>query len=127
MDHHKISGIPVVEGAGGPNGVLVGIITNRDVRFAEDLTQPVASLMTKDNLVTVQPGVTRAEARRLLHQHRIERLLVVDEGGHCVGLMTVKDMMKAEAYPDAAKDEHGRLRVAAATTVGIKAMSAPKR
>jgi IMP dehydrogenase len=120
MDHHKISGIPVVEGAGGPNGVLVGIITNRDVRFAEDLTQPVASLMTKDNLVTVQPGVTRAEARRLLHQHRIERLLVVDEGGHCVGLMTVKDMMKAEAYPDAAKDEHGRLRVAAATTVGDK-------
>lgn len=120
MDHHKISGIPVVEGGEGPNGKLVGIITNRDVRFAEDMTQPVASLMTKDNLVTVQPGVTRAEARRLLHQHRIERLLVVDEGGHCVGLMTVKDMMKAEAYPDAAKDEHGRLRVAAATTVGDK-------
>jgi IMP dehydrogenase len=120
MDHHKISGIPVVEGGDGPNGRLVGIITNRDVRFAEDMTQPVSSLMTKDNLVTVQPGVTRAEARRLLHQHRIERLLVVDEGGHCVGLMTVKDMMKAEAYPDAAKDEHGRLRVAAATTVGDK-------
>ncbi len=120
MDHHKISGIPVVEGGEGPNGKLVGIITNRDVRFADDLSQPVASLMTKDSLVTVTPGVDQAEARRLLHQHRIERLLVVDEGGHCVGLMTVKDMVKAEAYPEAAKDEHGRLRVAAATTVGDK-------
>jgi len=117
MNHHKISGIPVVEGE-GPTGKLVGIITNRDVRFADDLNQTVASLMTRENLVTVKPGVSQDEARRLLHQHRIERLLVVDEGGHCVGLMTVKDMVKAEAYPDAAKDEHGRLRVAAATTVG---------
>jgi len=117
MDHHKISGIPVVEGE-GPTGKLVGIITNRDVRFADDLTQPVSSLMTRENLVTVKPGVSQDEARRLLHQNRIERLLVVDDQGHCVGLMTVKDMVKAEAFPDAAKDEHGRLRVAAATTVG---------
>jgi IMP dehydrogenase len=118
MDHHKISGIPVVEGGEGLNGKLVGIITNRDVRFADDMNQSVASLMTRENLVTVKPGVDQAEARRLLHKHRIERLLVVDDAGHCVGLMTVKDMVKAEAYPNAAKDEHGRLRVAAATTVG---------
>jgi IMP dehydrogenase len=118
MNHHKISGIPVVEGGEGVNGKLVGIITNRDVRFADDLNQSVASLMTRENLVTVKPGVDQAEARRLLHKHRIERLLVVDDAGHCVGLMTVKDMIKAEAYPNAAKDEHGRLRVAAASTVG---------
>ncbi len=118
MDRHRISGIPVVETGSGPNGKLVGIITNRDVRFADDLSASVASLMTRDNLVTVMPGVDQAEARRLLHKHRIERLLVVDEGGRCVGLMTVKDMEKAQAHPSAAKDEHGRLRVAAATTVG---------
>jgi IMP dehydrogenase len=118
MALNGISGIPVVEANGGPTGRLVGIITNRDVRFADDLSQPVSSLMTRENLVTVKPGVDQGEARRLLHKHRIERLLVVDDEGHCVGLMTVKDMMKAEAYPHAAKDEHGRLRVAAATTVG---------
>ncbi|WP_440957359.1 IMP dehydrogenase [Oceanicaulis sp. LC35] len=118
MNHHKISGIPVVEGGEGVNGKLVGIITNRDVRFADDMNQSVASLMTRENLVTVKPGVAQGEARRLLHKHRIERLLVVDDEGHCVGLMTVKDMVKAEAYPNAAKDEHGRLRVAAASTVG---------
>lgn len=119
MDFHKISGFPVVEG-NGPTGKLVGIITNRDVRFTDNLNQPVSSLMTKEGLVTVKPGVDQAEARRLLHKHRIERLLVVDDEGHCVGLMTVKDMVKAETYPNAAKDEHGRLRVAAATTVGDK-------
>jgi len=118
MNHHKISGIPVVEGGEGVNGKLVGIITNRDVRFADDMNQPVSSLMTHEGLVTVKPGVDQGEARRLLHKHRIERLLVVDDEGHCVGLMTVKDMIKAEAYPNAAKDEHGRLRVAAASTVG---------
>ncbi|XBQ15472.1 MAG: IMP dehydrogenase [Oceanicaulis sp.] len=118
MDANGISGIPVVEQNGGPTGRLVGIITNRDVRFADDLSQPVSTLMTRENLVTVQPGVNQAEARRLLHKHRIERLLVVDSEGHCVGLMTVKDMMKAEAHPNAAKDDQGRLRVAAATTVG---------
>jgi len=118
MDRHRISGIPVVEAGGGPNGKLVGIITNRDVRFADDMSASVASMMTRENLVTVKPGVDQTEARRLLHKHRIERLLVVDETGHCVGLMTVKDMEKAQAHPNAAKDEHGRLRVAAATTVG---------
>ena len=119
MDRHKISGIPVVEGGGnGAPGKLIGIITNRDVRFADDLNQTVASLMTREGLVTVRPGVTQEEARRLLHKHRIERLLVVDEDGRCVGLMTVKDMEKAQAHPNAAKDEQGRLRVAAATTVG---------
>ena len=118
MDRHRISGIPVVEAGGGPNGKLIGIITNRDVRFADDMNASVASMMTRENLVTVKPGVDQAEARRLLHKHRIERLLVVDVAGHCVGLMTVKDMEKAQAHPNAAKDEHGRLRVAAATTVG---------
>jgi IMP dehydrogenase len=127
MNHHKISGIPVVEGGEGVNGKLVGIITNRDVRFADDLNQSVASLMTRENLVTVKPGVDQAEARRLLHKHRIERLLVVDDEGHCVGLMTVKDMVKAEAYPNAAKDEHGRLRVAAASTVGDAGFERAKR
>jgi len=117
MHEHKISGIPVVEGKRTP-GRLVGIITNRDVRFADNLTQPVSSLMTREGLITVKPGVSQNEARRLLHKHRIERLLVVDDQGHCVGSMTVKDMVKAETYPEAAKDEHGRLRVAAATTVG---------
>lgn len=118
MDRHRISGIPVVQAGGGPNGKLVGIITNRDVRFADDMSASVASMMTRENLVTVKPGVDQTEARRLLHKHRIERLLVIDEEGHCVGLMTVKDMEKAQAHPNAAKDEQGRLRVAAATTVG---------
>ncbi|TGY87469.1 IMP dehydrogenase [Marinicauda algicola] len=119
MERHRISGIPVVEGGGnGTPGRLVGIVTNRDVRFAEDANETVANLMTSQNLVTVKPGVSQAEARRLLHKHRIERLLVVDDENRCVGLMTVKDMEKAQAHPMAAKDEHGRLRVAAATTVG---------
>lgn len=119
MDRHKISGIPVVEGGGnGTPGRLVGIVTNRDVRFAEDMNESVANLMTSQDLVTVKPGVSQSEARRLLHKHRIERLLVVDEDNRCVGLMTVKDMEKAQAHPMAAKDEHGRLRCAAATTVG---------
>jgi len=119
MERHRISGIPVVEdAAGGQPGKLVGIITNRDVRFADDLSQPVASLMTRDSLVTVTPGVDQTEARRLLHKHRIERLLVVDEDYRCIGLLTVKDMEKAQAHPNAAKDAQGRLRVAAATTVG---------
>jgi len=124
MDHHRISGIPVVEGGGtgGPAGAkpgkLIGIVTNRDVRFADDPNATVASLMTRDQLVTVRPGADQAEAKRLLHKHRIERLLVVDQDGRCVGLMTVKDMEKAQAHPNAAKDAQGRLRVAAATTVG---------
>ena len=116
MTQHRISGIPVVE----RDGKLVGILTNRDVRFAENPRQPVAELMTHDNLATVSVGVGQEEARRLLHQRRIEKLLVVDDGYRCVGLITVKDIEKAVTYPDATKDEAGRLRVAAATTVGDK-------
>jgi IMP dehydrogenase len=116
MARHRISGIPVTE----RNGRLVGIITNRDVRFAENPRQPVAELMTRDDLVTVGPGVSQEEARRKLHQRRIEKLLVVDDDGRCIGLITVKDIEKAVTYPDATKDATGRLRVAAATTVGDK-------
>jgi len=118
MAGHGISGIPVVERAGdGGKGKLVGILTNRDVRFAQDRSQPVAELMTK-KLVTVREGVGQAEAQRLLHEHRIEKLLVVDEDYHCVGLVTVKDIEKATLHPYACKDHEGRLRVAAASTVG---------
>ncbi len=114
MERHKISGIPVVEAS----GKLVGILTNRDVRFAGNPNQPVSELMTSQNLATVTAGVGEDEARRLLHQRRIEKLLVVDEDYRCVGLITVKDIEKAVTYPDATKDGTGRLRVAAATTVG---------
>jgi IMP dehydrogenase len=117
MADHKISGIPVVEHS---SGRLAGIITNRDVRFAEDPRQPVAELMTRDDLVTVRENVDREDARRLLHHHRIEKLLVVDEMYRCVGLITVKDIEKAQRYPMACKDERGRLRVAAATGTGTE-------
>ena len=121
MKENRISGVPVVEGGGGGKaGKLVGILTNRDVRFATDPEQYVAELMTKDKLITVREGVSQNEAKRLLHQHRIEKLLVVDSQYRCVGLITVKDMEKAVANPNACKDEQGRLRVAAATTVGDK-------
>jgi IMP dehydrogenase len=116
MARHKISGIPITE----KDGRLVGILTNRDVRFAENPRQRVAELMTRDDLVTVGPGVTQEEAKRQLHQRRIEKLLVVDDNHRCIGLITVKDIEKAVAYPDATKDGTGRLRVAAATTVGDK-------
>ncbi|MBR0874672.1 IMP dehydrogenase [Bradyrhizobium tropiciagri] len=119
MKDHGISGIPVVTGAGkNVPGKLVGILTNRDVRFASDPKQKVSELMTHQNLVTVRESVGQDEAKRMLHQHRIEKLLVVDEQYRCVGLITVKDIEKAVAHPLACKDEHGRLRVAAATTVG---------
>ena len=114
MAVNAISGIPVVE----TSGRLVGILTNRDVRFAENPGQPVRELMTHDNLVTVEAGVSQDEARRLLHHRRIEKLLVVDADYRCTGLITVKDMEKAVNYPNATKDQTGRLRVAAATTVG---------
>jgi len=114
MAQHGISGIPVVD---GPNGKVCGIITNRDVRFATDPNQPVMELMTKD-VITAPDGVTPDEAKRLLHAHRIEKLLVVDDTYSCVGLITVKDIEKAQKFPDAAKDEQGRLRCAAATGVG---------
>jgi IMP dehydrogenase len=116
MARHKISGIPVVEAS----GKLVGILTNRDVRFAENPAQPVAELMTSQNLAVVPAGTSTGEARRLLHQRRIEKLLVVDDAYRCVGLITVKDIEKAVTYPDATKDETGRLRVAGATTIGDK-------
>ncbi|WP_271298799.1 IMP dehydrogenase [Sphingomonas sp. CV7422] len=116
MAHHRISGIPVVE----HDGKLVGILTNRDVRFAGDPKQPVAELMTRDNLATVSTDVGQEEARVLLHQRRIEKLLVVDDAYRCVGLITVKDIEKAVTYPTATKDASGRLRVASATTVGDK-------
>jgi len=121
MKAHRISGVPVVEGGGnGRAGKLVGILTNRDVRFATDPRQTVAELMTKERLVTVREGVDQEEAKRLLHLNRIEKLLVVDDQYRCVGLITVKDIEKAVANPNACKDEQGRLRVAAATTVGDK-------
>jgi IMP dehydrogenase len=115
MADYKISGIPVVE---KPSGKLVGILTNRDVRFATDMRQPVAELMTKDKLIAVREGVDQAEARHLLHKHRIEKLLVVDDSYRCIGLITVKDIEKAQLFPDACKDEKGRLRAAAAVGTG---------
>jgi IMP dehydrogenase len=119
MSEHKISGIPVVERAElGKPGRLAGILTNRDVRFADDPRQPVAELMTREGLVTVRESVGKDEAKRLLHQHRIEKLLVVDSDYRCTGLITVKDIEKAQLFPNASKDEHGRLRVAAAAGTG---------
>ncbi|WP_047807644.1 IMP dehydrogenase [Pelagerythrobacter marensis] len=118
MQQHRISGIPVTD----RGGKLVGILTNRDVRFAENLVQPVRELMTTDNLATVPLGTGQEEARRLLHQRRIEKLLVVDDDYRCIGLITVKDIEKAVNYPHATKDAAGRLRVAAASTVGEKGL-----
>ncbi len=117
MADNAISGIPVVERPDG-KGKLVGILTNRDVRFATNMETPVSELMTKDRLITVKRSVSQADARRLLHQHRIEKLVVVNDDFHCIGLITVKDIEKAQKHPNACKDEAGRLRVAAATTVG---------
>ncbi|WP_341898886.1 IMP dehydrogenase [Ferrovibrio terrae] len=115
MERYGIHGIPVTEGHGGK---LVGILTNRDVRFATNMQQPVHELMTKSPLITVREGVSSGEAKRLLHQHRIEKLVVVDEAYHCVGLITVKDIEKARLHPNASKDEQGRLRCAAAVSTG---------
>jgi IMP dehydrogenase len=116
MKINRISGIPIVESS----GKLCGILTNRDVRFAENPRQKVSELMTRDNLATVRIGTSQEEAQRILHQRRIEKLLVVDDADHCVGLITVKDIEKSVAAPFATKDGEGRLRVAAATTVGDK-------
>ncbi|MFN7173941.1 MAG: IMP dehydrogenase, partial [Thermaurantiacus tibetensis] len=119
MRTHAISGIPIVEPSPpGQPGRLVGILTNRDVRFAENLNQPVAELMTSQNLATVGPGVTQEEAKRIFHQRRIEKLLVVDEANRLIGLITVKDMEKAVTYPDATKDAAGRLRGGDTPTAG---------
>jgi IMP dehydrogenase len=129
MDRHKISGIPVTEptGEGNSAGRLAGILTNRDVRFATNPKQPVRELMTDENLITVRETVDSDEAKRLLHSNRIEKLLVVDDDYECVGLITVKDMEKAQLHPDACKDLHGRLRVAAATGVGDKGIARVER
>ena len=116
MKIHRISGIPIVE----KSGKLCGILTNRDVRFAESPRQAVSELMTKENLATVGLGTSEEAARRILHQRRIEKLLVIDDRDHLVGLITVKDIEKAVATPHATKDAEGRLRVAAASTVGDK-------
>ena len=124
MADHGITGVPVVDGPTNKvdgtagKGKLVGILTNRDVRFATRLDQPVSELMTKDKLVTVKRSVSQDEAKKLLHQNRIEKLIVVDDAYHCIGLITVKDIEKAAKHPNASKDAQGRLRVAAATTVG---------
>lgn len=121
MERYQISGIPVVENAGaGGRGVgkLVGILTNRDVRFAQNNEEPIRNLMTSNGLVTVGEGVSKSEAKALLHQNRIEKLLVVDDQHNCIGLVTVKDIEKAQLNPNAVKDDAGRLRVGAATTSG---------
>jgi IMP dehydrogenase len=109
MARYRISGIPITEGQ-----KLVGILTNRDLRFVTDTQQPIAALMTKDNLVTVSEGTGLDEAQKLLHQHRIEKLLVVDKNFHLKGLITIKDIEKRKKYPSACKDDLGRLRVGAA-------------
>jgi IMP dehydrogenase len=114
MADNHISGIPVVERG---SGKLVGIVTNRDVRFATEPGQPIADLMTR-KVITVRENVRRDEAKRLLHQHRIEKLIVVDDAYRCIGLITVKDIEKAQKYPFASKDEQGRLRAGAATGTG---------
>ncbi len=113
MKHYKISGIPIVKGK-----KLVGIITNRDLRFEEDLTRPISQLMRRENLITAPAGTTLDEAKRILQKHRIEKLLIVDGDNELKGLITVKDIQKREKYPNACKDEHGRLRVGAAIGVG---------
>ncbi len=114
MAKYKISGVPVTD----PDGRVVGILTNRDVRFEKNLDRPVEELMTRDNLVTVPPGTTMDEAVDMLQRHKIEKLLVVDEGGNLKGLITVKDIQKAIDYPNSSKDALGRLRVGAAIGVG---------
>lgn len=118
MQHYHISGVPITE----PSGKLVGILTNRDLRFEDDLSQPISRLMTSTNLITVPVGTTLDQAREMLHQFKIEKLPVVDEQGYLKGLITVKDIQKRIQYPDATKDSQGRLRVGAAIGVGADAM-----
>jgi IMP dehydrogenase len=113
MQRYRISGVPITR-----NGKAVGILTNRDLRFVKDTTAEISSVMTKDGLVTVPPGTTMERARELLHKHRIEKLLVVDEQGDLRGLITIKDIEKSERFPDASKDPMGRLRCGAAIGVG---------
>ncbi len=114
MSQHSISGIPVTE----DTGRLVGILTNRDVRFADNPEQPIQELMTYENLVKVTTDITKEDAKKLLHKHRIEKLLIVDKADNCVGLMTVKDIERSKLFPNATKDSQGRLRAAAAVGTG---------
>lgn len=114
MHSNSISGIPVTD----DNDKLVGMLTNRDVRFADDQEQPVKELMTASNLITASADISKEEARQLLHKNRIEKLIIVDNQNRCIGLMTVKDLIKAELFPRATKDAHGRLRVGAAVGTG---------
>ena len=114
MSKYNISGFPVTE----ENGRLVGILTNRDMRFADDEAQPIKDLMTTENLVTATPSITKRQAKELLHQHRIEKLLLVDDKQRCIGLMTVKDIEKSKLFPMATKDAKDRLRAAAAVGTG---------
>src|SRR5581483_2696148 len=109
MTSYRISGVPVTK-----DGKLVGILTNRDLRFENRYDLPISEVMTKDNLITVSVGTTLEEARQILHRHRVEKLLVVDENFALKGLITVKDIQKKVKYPNAAKDDQGRLRVGAA-------------
>jgi IMP dehydrogenase len=113
MEHYRISGVPVTEG-----DQLVGIVTNRDLRFETDLDKRIAEVMTRDNLITVPEGINLEDSKKLLHQHRIEKLLVVDKNGRLTGLITTKDIEKIKKYPNACKDSRGRLRVGAAVGVG---------
>ena len=113
MKRYRISGLPVVK-----DDHLVGIVTNRDLRFETDLEKSVSEVMTRENLVTVAVGITLEESKKLLHKHRIEKLLVVDDSGRLIGLITIKDIEKIRKYPNACKDEMGRLRVGAAVGVG---------
>jgi len=115
MKENNISGVPVTD---KKSNKLEGILTNRDVRFALNINQKVSELMTKENLITVKDNISENEAKEILHQHRIEKLLVVDDQYSCIGLITVKDIEKSNSHPNATKDEKGRLRVAAGTTVG---------
>ncbi len=114
MEKFRISGVPVVD----EDNRLVGIITNRDLRFETNLDQKVANVMTKDNLITAKEGITLEESKRILHEHRIEKLLIVDEDGRLKGLITIKDIEKIKKYPNSCKDQLGRLRVGAAVGVG---------
>src|SRR5205823_10216179 len=118
MGRYKVSGVPITDG----NGILVGILTNRDLRFEDDVEQPVSALMTARNLVTVPVGTTLAEAEEILHRNKIEKLPVVDAEGRLRGLITVKDIQKKIEHPQATKDERGRLRVGAAVGVGPDAL-----
>jgi IMP dehydrogenase len=117
MARYRISGVPITR-----QGKAVGILTNRDLRFVKDTTQPISTVMTRENLVTVPPGTTLERAKELLHEHRIEKLLVVDARGDLQGLITIKDIEKSERFPHASKDAMGRLRCGAAVGVGPEAL-----